>query len=60
MSDKPDEKDVYDKILAKPITVDYNEIDKAKELLSELLDDEDQLIGDNVGAVIQCAIDLLE
>lgn len=52
--------DKYDEILNRPETDDYNDIDRARDLLAELLDDPDQLIGDDAGAIIQRAIDLIQ
>ncbi len=49
----------YQKILDRKETPEWNDIDRAAELLETLLDDPEQLIGDNAGAVIQNAINLI-
>lgn len=49
----------YNAILEEPETEDYNNIDKARDLLEQLLDDNKQLIGDDAGSIIQKSIDLL-
>ena len=52
--------DKYQDILDKPEAEDFNDIDKAHALLAELLDDIDQLLGDEAGAVIENAISLIK
>lgn len=51
--------DKYNEILEKPETPEYNDIDRAKELLETLLDDPEQLIGSDAGAIIDRTIGLL-
>ncbi len=52
--------DQYDEIINAEITDDYNEIDKARDLLKELLDDPEVGICDQAGAIIQTAINFIE
>jgi hypothetical protein len=53
-------KNIYDKIIARKETENYNAIDKARDLLAELLDDPEQLIGDDAGSIIQRVINFIE
>lgn len=50
----------YQEIIDAEETEDYNQIDKARDLLKALLEDGKQLIGDNAGVIIQKAIDFIE
>ncbi len=59
MSEETESWKKYQDILDQEVKPEWNEIDKARDLLFELLDDPDQLIGEEAGAVIDNAIKLI-
>lgn len=53
-------KTVYEEIAEKEVTKNYNEIDKARDLLEALLEDEDAGLTSYAGEIIRQAADYIQ